>query len=140
MEDGVNALTAASFFKSLKEESGMDDVVGTLGKSYTWESVEGPKSTRKELEDLEKKISAKMAKEWREILKLAGVGKDEEGYERRKRALVLLYAHFLRLDVEGASLQRGSFVPSITFFAFWNSFDLDANRTSPPSSSNTQTT
>ena len=89
MEDSVNALTAPSFFKSSKEESGMDDVVGMLGKSYAWES---PKSTGKQLEDLERKISTKMAEEWNEILKLAEVGKDEEEYERRKRVLVALHA------------------------------------------------
>jgi translocation protein SEC63 len=106
----VNTLTAAAFFKSLKEESGMDDVVGTLGKSYAWESVKGPRNAEKELENLEKTVSTKMGKEWTEILKLAGVGKDEEAYERRKKALVLLYVHFLRVNVVGASLQRGSFV------------------------------
>jgi translocation protein SEC63 len=108
-KDGVSALTAASFFKSLREESGMDDVVGTLGKSYAWESVQGPKGVGKELEDLEGSVSKKMGKEWSEMLKLAGIRKDEEGYERRKRALVLLYAHFLRVDIVQVSLQRGMF-------------------------------
>ena len=87
----------------------MNDVVCTLGKSYAWESMEGPKNAGNELRDLEKGIGSKLGKEWAEILKLAGVGKDQEGYERRKRALVLLYTHFLRLDIVGPSLQRGSF-------------------------------
>jgi translocation protein SEC63 len=95
----------------------MDVVVGTLGKSYTWESVEGPKSAREELEGLERSVSAKMGKEWSEVLKLAEVGKNGYGYERRKRALVLLYAHFLRVDIAGASLQRGAFAQSMFIYA-----------------------
>lgn len=91
----------------------MDDVVGTLGKSYAWESIGGPKSAGKELGDLEVNVSSKMGKEWIEVLKLTGVDKDQEGYERRKRALVLLYAHFLRVDVVGSSLQRGPYACSV---------------------------
>jgi translocation protein SEC63 len=94
----------------------MGDVVGTLGKSYAWESVERSKSAGKKLADLERSVSAKMGKEWSEILKLAGVGKNEDGYERRKRALVLLYAHFLRLDARGTSLQQGMFRTLTHFF------------------------
>jgi hypothetical protein len=91
----------------------MNDVVCTLGKSYAWEPMERPKNAGNELGDLEKGVGSKMGKEWTEILKLAGVGKDQEGYERRKRALVLLYTHFLRLDIVGSSLQRGSFSRSM---------------------------
>jgi translocation protein SEC63 len=87
----------------------MGDVVGALGKSYAWESAAKPKSADKKLEDLERSVSAKMGKEWSEILKLAGVRTNEDGYEKRKRALVLLYAHFLRVDARGTSLQQGAF-------------------------------
>lgn len=109
-KDGVNANTAAAFFKGLKEESGIDDIVGTLGKGYAWESKVGlKKSASNELHELESSVREQLGKEWDEILKLAGVGKDEggEAYERRKRALVLLYSHFLRVQVSGTSLQKG---------------------------------
>ena len=36
-KDGINAQSAAAFFKSIKEESSREEVVGTLGKSYKWE-------------------------------------------------------------------------------------------------------
>ena len=93
----------------------MGDVVGALGKSYAWESVERSKIAGEKLEELERNVSAKMGKEWSEILKLAGVGKDEGGYEKRKRALVLLYAHFLRVDARGTTLQQGVFRLLIPF-------------------------
>lgn len=35
--DGIHARSAAEFFKSLREDSGADQVFGTLGKSFSWE-------------------------------------------------------------------------------------------------------
>lgn len=95
----------------------MEDIVGSLGRSYSWESVKGSESGGKELENLEKMVSSNMGKEWDDILKLAGVKKAEEGYERRKRALVLLYSHFLRLDILGSSLQKGLFFHSVSYIS-----------------------
>lgn len=111
-KDGVNALSAASFFKSLSEDSGMEDVVATLGKSYAWEYKSPPKYAGTELDELERNISSKVGPDWEAMLKLAGVGTtsaDNEAYVRRKRALVLLYAHFLRLEVGVSSLEKGAF-------------------------------
>ena len=112
-KDGVNALSAASFFKSLSEDSGIDDVVGTLGKSYAWESKPPSKSADMELEQLERSVSVKMGADWEKVLKLAGVTKtrlDDEASVRRQGALVLLYAHFLRIEIGIPSLQNGAFV------------------------------
>jgi translocation protein SEC63 len=38
-KDGINAQSSAAFFKSIKEESSVtiEEVVGTLGKTYKWE-------------------------------------------------------------------------------------------------------
>jgi translocation protein SEC63 len=111
-KDGVSALSAASFFKSLSEDSGVEDVVATLGKSYAWEYNSPPKNVGPGLEELERNVSSKMGADWEAVLKLTGAGKtsvDNEAYVRRKRALVLLYAHFLRLEVGASSLQKGAF-------------------------------
>lgn len=111
-KDGVNALSAASFFKSLSEESGMEDVIATLGKSYAWEYKSYPKNAGADIEELERTVILKMGADWRATLKLTEVGKasaNNEPYMRRKRALVLLYAHFLRIEIVAASLQDGTF-------------------------------
>ena len=36
-KDGIHARSAAEFFKSLREDSGADQVFSTLGKSFSWE-------------------------------------------------------------------------------------------------------
>ena len=110
-KDGVNAESAAVFFKGLREDSIMSDVVGVVGRAYQWESAAKVQEANIELKELEKNVAGQMGAEWREALRLAGVGKERSGnklgYERRKRALVLLYAHFLRIKVVGTSLQKG---------------------------------
>lgn len=107
-KDGVNTLTAAAFFKSLNDESSMKEIVATVGKSYTWES-QGAKGAEKELQKLEDTVSGTMGKEWADIIKLAEARKGAEGYQSRKRALVLLYSHFLRLTLTNDTLKRGSY-------------------------------
>ncbi|EIN04311.1 hypothetical protein PUNSTDRAFT_108433 [Punctularia strigosozonata HHB-11173 SS5] len=104
-KDGVNARTAAAFFKSLKEESGMEDVVSALGKAFSYEPTKaatGKKNANKELKQLEKQIEEKLGAKWLEVRKLTEVG--DNVLDARRRALVLLYAHALRLPVQDSSL------------------------------------
>ncbi|KDQ65135.1 hypothetical protein JAAARDRAFT_168038 [Jaapia argillacea MUCL 33604] len=108
-KDGVTIQTASTFFKALKEESGVDDVVAALGKSLQYEigakGKKGKGADREEIKQLEGKVAEKLgAGKWAELKKLAGMGKGE-GSESRRRGLVLLYAHLLRLDVKSAALQ-----------------------------------
>jgi translocation protein SEC63 len=101
-KDGVHARTAATFFKSLREDSEMTDVVGTLGKAFQYEDIVSPKSAQQsELEDLETKIQDTLPSQWTEISKLVGSSPSN------KTAIVLLYAHVLRIPVKSSSLQKG---------------------------------
>lgn len=121
-KDGVNAESAAVFFKGLREDSIIGDVVGVVGKVYQWESNAKVQETDNELKELETNVAGRMGAEWRDVLKLAGVGKKDSGnklgYQRRKRALVLLYAHFLRIKIVGTSLQKGSSIYRYFFGLF----------------------
>ncbi|THG98612.1 hypothetical protein EW026_g3617 [Hermanssonia centrifuga] len=101
-KDGVNARSAAAFFKSLTEESGIDEVVGTLGKSFEWERSQ-LKSKAAELDELESRIKAKLGSKWATLKQFAEVGKEQ--YETRRRAFILLYAHLLRLSISSSSLR-----------------------------------
>ncbi|OAX33624.1 hypothetical protein K503DRAFT_869439 [Rhizopogon vinicolor AM-OR11-026] len=101
-KDGINVKTAAAFFKALTESSGMKEVVGVLGKAYRWETTWAGKATG--LQDLEKDINEKIGDQWREVKELVATGGKCEGTE--ERALVLLYAHFLRLDINEALKQE----------------------------------
>jgi translocation protein SEC63 len=106
-KDGVQAKTAAAFFKSLKEESEMDDVVGTLGKAFSWEGMAVTKAAQKdELEGLESRIRESLGSNWTQILELAEAGHIEHG--KRKKALILLYSHLLRFPIP-SSLRHGPF-------------------------------
>jgi translocation protein SEC63 len=107
-KDGVHTKTAAAFFRSLKEESEVDEVVGSLGKAFLWEKQVVIKPTHNsELDELEGRISEALGDHWNQILKLADAENLEQG--ARKRALILLYSHLLRLPVS-PSLQAGSFL------------------------------
>ncbi|KAF5377761.1 hypothetical protein D9757_008081 [Collybiopsis confluens] len=102
-KDGVNARTAAAFFKSLKEDSTMDDVVGALGEVYKWEFSNSSKSAdAAELDSLEKNISTIAPKQWELSKSFIAAGR---GASHRK-AMILLYAHLLRLHVDSSSLQK----------------------------------
>jgi translocation protein SEC63 len=108
-KDGVEVNTAAAFFRTIKEESGMSDVVGALGHAAEWDA--GDKSASKvsqrqqHLDALESAISSKLGNDWSEIRRLAqATGATHPG---RRQALILLYAHLLRLPVEDATLAKG---------------------------------
>ncbi|KAF7775868.1 hypothetical protein Agabi119p4_4261 [Agaricus bisporus var. burnettii] len=105
-KDGVNAKSAAVFFKSLKEESMMEEVVGTLGKAYQFEMSDvGVKKVDVNIDRLESEIEKRAGVKWSEVRKIA---KDVDGklHVKRRRALVLLYAHLLRIDISDEKLQK----------------------------------
>ncbi|TFK35050.1 DnaJ-domain-containing protein [Crucibulum laeve] len=107
-KDGVHAKTAAAFFKSLKEEATMEEVVGALSKGYQWELDTTTKSKGEaELDELEKEIAEQAGAKWTQVRKFAK-DKDVVGEldAKRRKALVLLYAHLLRIDVNDTGLQK----------------------------------
>jgi translocation protein SEC63 len=112
-KDGVEASTAASFFRLLKEESEMADVVGALGRAAEWNAKNKAASKvsqrQQHLDALEEQIKAKLGDNWTDICRLAEAS--GLGHAGRRQALVLLYAHFLRLPVEDASLAKGTRYP-----------------------------
>ncbi|KAF9530979.1 Sec63 Brl domain-containing protein [Crepidotus variabilis] len=104
-KDGIQAESAAVFFKTVKEESGIEEVVGALGKAYKWEMPASKQKVKKDLDDLEAQVKEKLGAKWLEVKKLLQDWNGETHASRRK-ALVLLYAHLLRLDVEDATLKK----------------------------------
>ncbi|EGO04169.1 hypothetical protein SERLA73DRAFT_67885 [Serpula lacrymans var. lacrymans S7.3] len=102
-KDGINALTAANFFKSLKEESGMKDAVSSLGRAFRWEITNSPSTQQRELDSLDAQISEKLGQDWNDIKKM--VGTDGKLDERERKALIFLYSHFLHLQLP-SSIER----------------------------------
>lgn len=126
----MHARTAAAFFKSLREESEMTDVVGTLGKAFQYEDVVSTKSAKQsELEDLETKIQSALSSQWTEISKLAGSSPSN------KTAIVLLYTHLLRIPIRSSLLQKGPFQysnnDSHSEYMYRTIFDPPAHAESP---------
>ncbi|CAL1701925.1 unnamed protein product [Somion occarium] len=101
-KDGVDARSAATFFKAISEESGMDDIVSSLGKSFEWETT--PASGHiSELSELETSVKKRLGHKWDELTKAAEAL--PENSDIRRKGLALLYAHFLRIPVP-PSLQK----------------------------------
>ncbi|CDO70306.1 hypothetical protein BN946_scf184370.g7 [Trametes cinnabarina] len=104
-KDGIHSRSAAAFFKGLTEESGIDEVAGSLGKAFEWDLPNSKLGKADaELAELEKKIKERLHGKWDELLKLADA--DSKQYAKRKRAFILLYAHLLRLPVQNPTLQK----------------------------------
>jgi len=105
-KDGVNAKSAAGFFKGVPEEGSVHDVVGVVGKAFEWE---GPSSLSKGnagLEEVEKKVEASsVGEEFKTVKKLAR-NVDGKLTPRRWRGLVLLFAHLGRVDVGSEELKK----------------------------------
>ena len=84
----------------------MEDVVGALGKAYKWE-LRNKKSVTAgdaaELDRLEKNIAIIAPKQWDTLQSVINAGKDAG----HRKAMILIYAHLLRLKVESPSLQKG---------------------------------
>lgn len=103
-KDGVNARSAATFFKNLSEESDIVDVVASLGKSFEWErpTVSGHDH---EINELEKAIKEQLGDKWTRFLK--AIETTSGSHEIRHRSLTLLFAHLLRLPVSSPALVKG---------------------------------
>ena len=82
----------------------MEEVVGTLGKAFKWELPLKARASD-EVDQLEKSIEGKLGSKWTEVRKLA---QDYDGqlHMLRREALILLYSHLLRLDIQDAALQK----------------------------------
>ena len=108
-KDGIHAKSAATFFKSVKEESSLEEVVGVLGKAYKWEVPASKAKSAPELDTLENTIKERLGSKWTEVRRLT---KDHDGelHETRRAALVLLYAHLLRLDIHDSGLKKRTFM------------------------------
>ncbi|KAG6865385.1 hypothetical protein C0991_003088 [Blastosporella zonata] len=98
-KDSINALSAAAFFKTLKEESTFEEVLGTLGKAFQYELATPKANAVPELDALEKQIQEQAGLKWNEVRKVCG-----NDLPRRK-GLILLYAHLLRLDIQSSALR-----------------------------------
>lgn len=105
-KDGVNARSAAAFFKSISEDSGIDEVIATLGKSLEYERPQ-MSSKAAVLDELEKQIETQLGAKWNSLKGIAEIKPNQ--YETRRRSFILLYAHLLRLPIESASLRKGVF-------------------------------
>lgn len=96
-KDGIQARSATAFFKTLTEESTEADVVRVLAAAYRFETVP---SVKESIDALEAEVSASVGPTvW------VGIAGEDT---RRRRAMVLLYAYLLRLDV-GRGLAKGAF-------------------------------
>jgi len=102
-KDGVNAKTAASFFLNVKEDWGVDELVGVLGRGFAKELQLGS-GTANELKELEAKVRDQFGDKWGTLAGAAGVRESKDA----KRAFVLVSAHLLRIPVANQSLRDGA--------------------------------
>lgn len=84
-KDGVLAKSAEIFFKSIKEDSSVDEILGCFAKAL---AEEHPVSTP--IGDLEQKVRSRLGGEY-----------------SGSPAQTLLYAHLLRIPIENESLRNG---------------------------------
>lgn len=85
----------------MNEESSLDEVIGTFGKAYQWELRAPQIQSQAELGQLENVIQGKMGFRWDDISRLCG------DHESRRKALILIYAHLLRLPIQNSKLKKG---------------------------------
>ena len=92
----------------MTEESGIDEVVASLTKTFEWECPQLQKARQDaELGLLQESIEQKLGGgRWRELSKIAEI-EDEKKHPGRRRAFILLFAHLLRLHVQNAALRNG---------------------------------
>jgi translocation protein SEC63 len=90
----------------------MDEVIGTLGQAYLWEWPKPKRKASLEVDKTEAIIEQTLGNKWREIRRQAGLV-DPGPLDNRRRALVLLYAHLLRLPLSEATLRNGASVSSV---------------------------
>lgn len=97
-KDGIEARTAEGFWKGVEEGSGIGDIVKVLGGAFRYESRS---KNAGDLSKVKAKIEERVGDEWKEMNKTVA------GDEKAQRALALLYAHFLRLDLGSKALEQG---------------------------------
>ena len=102
-KDGVNAKTAASFFLNVKEDWGIDELVGVLGRGFAKELQLSSGSANK-LKELETKVRDGLGEKWGILAGAAGARESKDA----KRAFVLVSAHLLRIPVANQSLRDGA--------------------------------
>ncbi|KAJ7224482.1 Sec63 Brl domain-containing protein [Mycena pura] len=99
-KDGINARSAAAFFQKLSEDAAEADVIRVLTAAYSFETVPAVKESTAALEAQVR--SALGATVW------AGIASEDT---RRQRAMVLLYAYLLRLDVgQGLAKEQAALI------------------------------
>lgn len=106
-KEGIHARSAAAFFLSLREDSSLDETLVALAQAYQWDRPSQKKSSEIDaaIDSLDKAIGSKIEKKWESFKELAGIDGAEN--KPKRRALVLLFAHFLRIPVARADLQKG---------------------------------
>ncbi|KAF7317954.1 J domain-containing protein [Mycena kentingensis (nom. inval.)] len=87
-KDGINARSAAAFFQGLTEESTEADIIRVLASAFAFEPANASRESTTELETQVKEVVGPTV--WAGV-----VGKETQ----QRRAMVLLYAHLLRLNV-----------------------------------------
>lgn len=97
-KDGVEAMTAEGFWKGVEEGSGIGDILKIVGSAFRYETQT---KSAGDLSKVEREIEKRVGDEWKNINKV--FADDEMG----QRALALLYAHFLRLDLGSKALEQG---------------------------------
>lgn len=97
----MNAKTAAAFFTTLKEEWGLDEIVGVLGKGFAFEMTKTI-GGEEEFAALEDKVREELGDKWETMAQVA-----ELKVEESRRAVILLYAHLFRLSIEHPALRKG---------------------------------
>ena len=102
-KDGVNAKTAASFFLNVKEEWGIDELVGVLGRGFAKE-LQLTSGSESELKELEAKVREGLGEKWGTLAGAAGARESKDA----KRAFVLVSTHLLRIPVTNQSLRDGA--------------------------------
>ncbi|KAL4241273.1 hypothetical protein ABKN59_000029 [Abortiporus biennis] len=100
-KDGVNASSAASFFKSLNEDSGIIDVFSALIKSFQWEEHVF-KSSDSEFKQLESQVKQEIETKWPGVQKFYSTA--TEGSDVNRKAFALLVAHILRIPVSSSHI------------------------------------
>lgn len=79
----------------------MEEVISTFGKAYQWELPVMTSKSDADLDRLEKDIKEQAGSKWEEVRALCG------DHGSRRKALILIYAHLLRIPVQNSTLQEG---------------------------------
>lgn len=86
----------------------MEDVIGSLGKAFQYEMSDvNAKKSDVAIDRLESEIEKRAGAKWTEVRKIVK-DIDAKLHVKRRRALVLIYAHLLRIETpDAAKLQKG---------------------------------